>query len=105
MMLAGEFLIFNVGMSKNETLHSYDSDWGNYDFWLGYEDHDDHGDDDHGDDDHGDDDHGDDDHDDDHGDDDPEMTMMMIIMMNTSNLMLTHMISLIHLKEILIQEL
>ena len=58
------FIDLNIGMSNNETLHSYDSDWGNYDFWLDYEDHDDHdGDDDHGDD------HGDDDHDDDHGDD------------------------------------
>ena len=24
----------NIGMSNNETLHSYDSDWGNYQFWL-----------------------------------------------------------------------
>ena len=45
--VGGGILDFNVGMSKNETLHSYDGDWGNYDFWLGYEDHDDHGDDDH----------------------------------------------------------
>tara|TARA_B100001093_G_scaffold235748_1_gene225953 strand:- start:4040 stop:6400 length:2361 start_codon:yes stop_codon:yes gene_type:complete len=62
-------LNLNVGMSQNETLHSYDSDWGNYRFWLNYEglddDHDEHGDDDDHDE-HGDDDH--DEHEDDHGD-------------------------------------
>ena len=76
--LGEQIVDFNVGMSSNETLHSYDSDWGNYNFWLNWDGddhheddhHDDHGDD-HGDDhdDDHDDDHGDD-HDDDHGDDD-----------------------------------
>ena len=28
------FADLNVGMSNNETLHSYDSDWGNSGFWL-----------------------------------------------------------------------
>ena len=71
--VGGGILDFNVGMSKNETLHSYDSDWGNYDFWLGYEDHDDHGDDDHGDDDDGDeDDDEDDDGEEDHGDEEED---------------------------------
>ena len=46
------FADLNIGMSNNETLHSYDSDWGNYQFWLDYEDHDDHADDNDGDDDH-----------------------------------------------------
>ena len=64
--LGEQIIDFNVGMSSNETLHSYDSDWGSYDFWINF-DGDDHHDDEH--DDHGDE-HGDDDHDDDHGDDD-----------------------------------
>ena len=62
--LGEQIVDFNIGMSSNETLHSYDSDWGNYDFWLNF-DGDDHHEDDH--DDHGDE-HGDDDHDDDHDD-------------------------------------
>ena len=68
--LGEQIVDFNVGMSSNETLHSYDSDWGNYNFWLNW-DGDDHHEDDHHDDhdDDHDDDHGDD-HDDDHGDDD-----------------------------------
>ena len=53
------FIDLNVGVSNNETLHSYDSDWGNYQFWLDYQDPDDH-DDDHGDD------HDDDQHDEEH---------------------------------------
>ena len=57
--LGDDFVDLNIGMTKNETLHSYDSDWGNYDFWLGYEDHDEHGDDHDGDEDG-------DDHDGDH---------------------------------------
>ena len=74
--LGEQIVDFNIGMSSNETLHSYDSDWGNYDFWLNFDgddhhedDHDDHGDD-HGDDhdDDHDEDQGDDDHDDDHDD-------------------------------------
>ena len=28
------FAELNVGVSNNETLHSYDSDWGNYQFWF-----------------------------------------------------------------------
>ena len=28
------FIDLNIGMSNNETLHSYDSDWGNYQFWF-----------------------------------------------------------------------
>ena len=28
------FADLNIGMSNNETLQSYDSDWGNYSFWL-----------------------------------------------------------------------
>ena len=28
------FADLNVGVSNNETLHSYDSDWGNYQFWI-----------------------------------------------------------------------
>ena len=63
--LGEQIVDFNVGMSQNETLHSYDSDWGNYDFWVnwdGDDHHDDHGDDHDGD-------HDGDDHDDDHGDD------------------------------------
>ena len=63
--LGEQIIDFNVGMSSNETLHSYDSDWGSYDFWINF-DGDDHHDDEH--DDHGDD-HGDDDHDDEDGDD------------------------------------
>ena len=58
--LGEQIVDFNVGMSSNETLHSYDSDWGNYNFWAEYEDHHDDGDDH---DDHdGDDDHDDHDH-------------------------------------------
>ena len=58
--LGEQIVDLNVGMSQNETLHSYDSDWGNYDFWVNWEgdDHDDH--DDHED--------GDGDEDDDHED-------------------------------------
>ena len=44
--LGEQIVDLNVGMSKNETLHSYDSDWGNYDFWVnwdGDDHHDDHG--------------------------------------------------------------
>ncbi|MFL2524756.1 MAG: TonB-dependent receptor, partial [Candidatus Neomarinimicrobiota bacterium] len=32
--LGEQIVDFNVGMSSNETLHSYDSDWGNYSFWF-----------------------------------------------------------------------
>ena len=40
--LGEQIVDFNVGISNNETLHSYDSDWGNYDFWVNDdEDHDD----------------------------------------------------------------
>ncbi|GIR19099.1 MAG: hypothetical protein CM15mP33_06210 [Candidatus Neomarinimicrobiota bacterium] len=94
--LGEQIVDLNVGMSKNETLHSYDSDWGNYDFWVnwdGDDHHDDHGDE------HGDD-HDDDDHDDDH--DEMIMTIMMMIMMKI--LTLDHMISSIHFLEILTPE-
>ena len=93
----GEQIVdFNVGMSSNETLHSYDSDWGNYNFWLnwdGDDHHDDHGDE------HGDE-HGDD-HDDDHDEDTTKITTKIMM----RNLILCHMISLIRSKEILTQEL
>ena len=71
--LGEQIVDLNVGMSKNETLHSYDSDWGNYDFWVnwdGDDHHDDHGDE-HGDD-HDGDDHDDHDGDEDHDDEDHE---------------------------------
>ena len=32
--LGEQIVDLNVGISNNETLHSYDSDWGNYSFWL-----------------------------------------------------------------------
>ena len=32
--LGEQIVDLNVGISSNETLHSYDSDWGNYSFWL-----------------------------------------------------------------------
>ena len=32
--LGEQIVDLNVGMSQNETLHSYDSDWGNNQFWL-----------------------------------------------------------------------
>lgn len=32
--LGEQIVDLNVGISNNETLHSYDSDWGNYNFWL-----------------------------------------------------------------------
>ena len=86
----GENIVgLNLGMSQNETLHGYDSDWGNYDFWVNWD-----------------------------GDDHPmtmemsmamtmmmitEMKIMMMIMMKI--LIFNHMISLTHLREILIQEL
>ena len=48
--LGEQIVDFNVGMYSNETLHSYDSEWGIYTFWLnwdGDDHHDDHGDEDH----------------------------------------------------------
>ena len=69
--LGDNLVSLNVSNSKNETLHSYDGDWGNYSFWLGYEDHDHEDDHDEDGDEHGDDHDGDhdDDHDGDHDDD------------------------------------
>ena len=32
--LGEQIVDLNFGISSNETLHSYDSDWGNYSFWL-----------------------------------------------------------------------
>ena len=32
--LGEQIVDFNIGLTSNETLHSYDSDWGNYEFWL-----------------------------------------------------------------------